>query len=118
MESKSILELFSTKKTGDELYSFESLTSSDNETSDGSDDDDGELTIRKKATNPEKDTLSNRIININHLWKAIKDNTICKKYSTKKEVDIMQNVVDKFSKKLKAIMNINIPDDIILDFLK
>ena len=109
---------FSTKKPVDELYSFECLTSHDNETSDESDDD-GELTIGKVAPyDQEKDRLSNHIININHLWKAIDDNTVCKKRSTKKEIDIMQNVVDEFSKKIKATMNINIPNDIILEFEK
>eukprot|EP00957_Ditylum_brightwellii_P026361 1994160-Ditylum_brightwellii.AAC.1 len=44
---------FSTKKTGNDLYLLGSLTSSDNKTSDGSDD--GELTVRKKVINPEKD---------------------------------------------------------------
>eukprot|EP00957_Ditylum_brightwellii_P054668 4142144-Ditylum_brightwellii.AAC.1 len=69
----------------------------------------------KDATNIEKDVSSNRIININHLQKVIKDNTICMKCSTRKEIKIMQNAVDEFSKKIKATMNINILDDIILD---
>eukprot|EP00957_Ditylum_brightwellii_P099122 7549797-Ditylum_brightwellii.AAC.1 len=118
MESKIILKLFFyKKKIGDELYSFGSLISSYNETSDESDDY-GELTIRKEATNPEKDSLYNHIININCLQKAIEDNTVCKKCSTRKEIDIMQHVVDEFSKKIKATTNISILDDIILNFLK
>ena len=115
---KSFWNRFSTKKPVDELYSFECLTSHDNETSDESDDD-GELTIGTVAPyDPEKDASSNRIININHLRKAIEDNTVCKKCSRQKEIDIMRNVVDEFSKKIKATMNINIPNDIILEFKK
>ena len=112
---KAFWNRFSTKKPVDELYSFECLTSHDNETSDESNDD-RELTIGKVAPyDPKKDALSNRIININHLQKTIEDNTVCKKCSRQKEIDIMRNVVDEFSKKIKATMNINIPNDIILE---
>eukprot|EP00957_Ditylum_brightwellii_P192079 14622065-Ditylum_brightwellii.AAC.1 len=71
---KAFWSHFSTKKPGDELYSFESLTSCSNETSDESDDA-GELAIKKEVTNQEKSTSSYCIININHLGKVIEDNT-------------------------------------------
>eukprot|EP00957_Ditylum_brightwellii_P004201 319866-Ditylum_brightwellii.AAC.1 len=76
----------STKKTGDEMYSIGTLTSFDNEIIDESDDE--ELMVRKEATEPEKDSLDNCIININYLPKPIEDNTICKKCTKAKEIDI------------------------------
>eukprot|EP00957_Ditylum_brightwellii_P077537 5891987-Ditylum_brightwellii.AAC.1 len=69
----------------------------DNEVSDESND--GELTVRKEVIKPEKESLADCMININHLWKWIEVNTVCKMCAQNIEIGIMQDVVDEFSKK-------------------
>ena len=118
MELSSFYKRFSWERDPNEMYSFKQVTDSTDKPEE-TDDKEEELTVRdKEATSKEKDPAAHCIININHLRQAVKDNMACRKCVKKREIDIMQNVVDELCTELEVALNISIPCNIILDFKK
>ena len=118
MELSSFYKRFSWERDPNEMYSFKQVTDSTDKPEE-TDDKEEELTVRdKEATSKEKDPAAHCIININHLRQAVKDNMACRKCVKKREIDIMQNVVDELCTELEVALNISIPSNIILDFKK
>ena len=114
----SFYKHFSQERDPNEMYSFKQATDCTDKPEE-TDGEEEELTVRdKEATSKEKDPAAHRIININHLWQAVKDNMACRKCVKKREIDIMRNVVDELCMELEVALNISILCNIILDFKK
>ena len=74
-------------------------------------EDDEELTVASKK---QTEKAAHRIINIHHLWHAMKG-TVCKCCAEQREHDICGNVADEFATYLEK-NNINIPSNVISNF--